>query len=148
MRLPATIFDFHGTLADTSGIAHLAESGQWEEFFIASLNCPPNERVVAATMSSHALGYANVLYTGMSEIYREGFIDWLIRYGVPVDSIRMRPEGDFRKDFLLKGLWYNEDVARFEFRHAWEDSPPVIDLWKGLSIPVTEIPSYRNTPVS
>lgn len=144
MQCPATIYDFHGTFADTSPLLHLLEERRWDDFYTASLDCLPNERVIAAAYASHELGHANVLYTGMSETYREGLIDWLIRYSVPIDHIRMRPKGDYRKDFILKASWYNEECERFDFQHAWEDSPAVVDLWRGAEIPTTVVPGYRS----
>lgn len=148
MRCPAVIYDYHGTLADTSSIVHLIGQRKWDEFYTASLECPPNEEVVEAAHISHDLGRVNVLYTGMSDTYQKGLVDWLLQYRVPIDHLRMRPHGDWRKDFILKASWYNEECERFDFRHAWEDSPAVVDLWKGAGIPVTVIPGYRHAFVS
>lgn len=138
----AVIYDYHGTLADVREILPLVAERKYDEFYEASLECPPNEGVVlAARHSSHA-GYANLLLTGMPERYRSGLVAWCQRNEVPTDLIMMRsPEDGFKKDFVVKKRMFLIllDLGYHAVR-AWEDSPAVIDLWKRQAVPVEEMP--------
>lgn len=142
VRKSAVIWDFHGTLADTSPIVYLARERRYDEFYEASLSCAPNPKVVDAARKSHMRGFANLLFTGMREKYRTGLESWLLRNGVPIDVTDMRPEGDFRKDFLLKERMHRDLSGRYVAVRAWEDSPAVVDLWQRLHIPVTVVPGW------
>ncbi len=142
VRKSAVIWDFHGTLAITAPIVHLVQERRYDEFYEASLTCEPNPRVVDAARRAHMRGFANLLFTGMSDAYEAGLQSWLLRNGVPMDVVRMRPVGDRRKDFLLKERMHRELSGRYVMVRAWEDSPGVVRLWEGLHIPVTVIPGW------
>jgi phosphoglycolate phosphatase-like HAD superfamily hydrolase len=143
----AVIWDFHGTLADTSRIVHLAHERRYDDFYEASLSCPPIVPVVRAAQWSAQHELANLLLTGMPERYRDGLVEWLARYEVPVSMALMRePEDRYKKDFIVKRRMYDHVVGLgYYVVRAWEDSPGVIDLWKALGIDVVEMP--RHEPV-
>lgn len=138
----AVIYDFHGTLGNVNAILHLVAERKYDEFYEASLECPPNEGVVLAARHSNRAGYANLLLTGMPERYRDGLTAWCQRYKVPTDLVMMRsPEDGFHKDFVVKKRMYDVILGSgYYVVRAWEDSPAVIDLWKRQAIPVEEMP--------
>lgn len=142
VRKSAVIWDFHGTLANTASIVHLVKERRYDEFYEASLTCASNPRVVDAARRSHMRGFTNLLFTGMPDTYEAGLQRWLLRNGVPVDTVRMRPAGDRRKDFLLKEDMHREFSGRYVPVRAWEDSPAVVGLWRSLHIPVTVVPGW------
>ena len=136
----AVIYDFHSTLTNVDEVLYLIKEKRYDEFYAASLLCPPNENVVAAARHSHESGYANLLFTGMPKEYCDGLVGWLDDQNVPMDIIRMRPTGDFCKDFVLKERMYVELSQEYEVLHAWDDSPAVLDLWTSLGIPIVPMP--------
>jgi hypothetical protein len=144
IREYAYIWDFHGTLADTSPIVYLAKERRYEEFYEASLTCAPHQHVVEAARESHDKGYINLLFTGMQEKYREGLTRWLAQHDVPIDVTRMRRTGDFRKDFVIKREMHRDASGMYVCVHATEDSPNVVDLWRELLIPVTVVPGWSH----
>lgn len=140
--IEAVIYDFHGTLADVREILPLVREKRYDEFYEASLHCPPNESVVLAARHSARAAYSNLLLTGMPSKYREGLEEWLQRNDVPVSLLLMRlPEYGYKKDFVVKAQMYSNllDLGYYVVR-AFEDSPAVIDLWKRQGIPVEEMP--------
>lgn len=140
--IEAVIYDFHGTLADVREVLPLVVEKKYDEFYEASLSCPPIESVVLAARHSHQAGYANLLLTGMPDRYSEGLQEWLKRHGVPVSLTLMRtPSDGYKKDFIVKKRMYNNllDLGYYVMK-AWEDSPAVIDLWKAQGVPVEEMP--------
>lgn len=140
--IEAVIYDFHGTLADVREILPLVAEKKYDEFYEASLSCPPIESVVSAAQHSAQAGYSNLLLTGMPVRYREGLEEWLRRHGISVSLLMMRlPEDGFKKDFVVKRRMYVNllDLGYYVVR-AYEDSPAVIDLWKRQGVPVEEMP--------
>jgi hypothetical protein len=139
---PAVIRDFHGTLADVSEILPLVQEKRYDEFYEASLACPPIYPTVVDVRRSSELGYHNLLLTGMPERYQHGLLAWLSQHDVPIDYLAMRkPEDKFRKDFIVKRRMYEAVVdAGFYVMQAWEDSPGVIDLWRSFGIPTVVVP--------
>lgn len=140
--IEAVIYDFHGTLADTRAILSLIAQRKYDEFYEASLACPPNEGVVLAARHSARAGYSNLLLTGMPERYRDGLGEWLKRYEVPVSLLLMRrPEDGFKKDFIVKKRMYDVLLSQgYHVVKAWEDSPAVVDLWERQAVPVEKMP--------
>jgi hypothetical protein len=132
----SVIYDFHGTLADVSGILHLVHQKKYDEFYEASLSCPPIVPTVRAARWTYESNLTNLLFTGMPERYREGLVEWLRLHDVPVSMILMRePEDRSKKDFIVKRRMYDHVVGLgFSVVRAWDDSPGVVDLWKALGI--------------
>lgn len=142
LMIEAVIYDFHGTLADVREVLPLVVEKRYDEFYEASLSCPPIESVVLAARHSHQAGYANLLLTGMPDIYRDGLQEWLLRHDVPVSLTLMRTVSDgHKKDFVVKRRMYGNllDLG-YRAMKAWEDSPAVIDLWKAQGVPVEVMP--------
>lgn len=138
----AVIYDFHGTLADVREVLPLIAEKRYDEFYEASLSCPPIESTVLAARHSHQAGYANLLLTGMPDRHHDGLQEWLHRHDVPVSMTLMRtPNDGFKKDFMVKRRMYRTllDLG-YRVMKAWEDSPAVIDLWKAQGVPVEEMP--------
>ncbi len=138
----AVLYDFHGTLADTREIVHLVKERKFDEFYTASLSCPPIPGVVLAARHSHRAGYVNILFTGMREQYRDGLLNWLREQDVHIDILRMRPDESREKDFVLKRSMFLEVAQEFSVIRAWEDSPAVIDLWARQGIRVVTVPGW------
>lgn len=145
----AVLYDFHGTLADVSGIRQLLVDRDYDGFYAASLTCPPIESTVLAARQSHEAGFTNLLFTGMPNTYADGLNEWLARHHVPVDFIEMRRRGDWRKDFIVKRDMYLRviDLGYYVLR-AWEDSPRVVELWQSQGIPVTVVPGWDENIVT
>lgn len=147
-RRDAVLYDFHGTLADVTGIRSLLAERKYDEFYRRSLSCPPIENVVEAARKSHEDGYVNLLFTGMPENFFDGLSAWFAERRVPVDYIDMRKAGDFRKDFIVKReMYFRATDTGYYVVRAWEDNPRVADLWSGQAIPVSLVPGWDESPV-
>lgn len=139
----AVLYDFHGTLVDVTSVLHLLAVHEYDEFYTASLECPPIESTVMAARQSADAGYRNLLFTGMPDSYNEGLTDWLARHGVPMGPISMRVTGDFRKDFVVKREMYLKALeGGYEIIRAWDDNPACLDLWTNQGIPVVQVPGW------
>lgn len=139
----ANLFDFHGTLADVSGIRDLLVIRDYDGFYEQSLTCPRIDSIVQEARRSHEDGFTNLLFTGMPDKYVDGLNQWLARNDVPIDYIEMRKHGDWRKDFLVKrDMYLRAADMGYYVLHAWEDSPRVVKVWESQGIPVTVVPGW------
>lgn len=139
---PAVIFDVDGTLCDVRTIRHLIDTKGFDAFHRASADCPPHPHVVQAAVDAHAAGKKVLIVTGRVEKWRRLTSMWLALHGVPSELLAMRPDGDFRKDYVIK----KEILARLRqgylVEHAWDDNPAVLRLWADEGIPTTVVPGW------
>lgn len=140
-----TIFDVQGTLIDVTSVRHLVECAKpdFDAFHIATCECPPHQWVVDEARLQHANDKVVAILTGMNGRFRPHLLTWLNRHDVPFDILMMRPDDDFRKDFMVKREML--EMLREQgliATHAWDDNPRIIDLWKHEKIPFTVVPGW------
>jgi hypothetical protein len=141
----AHVFDVQGTLIDVTSVRTLVECDKpdFDAFHEATGNCPANQDIVDASKRSHTAQKVVVVMTGMNEKFRGLVATWLYKHEVPFDLLLMRPNGDYRKDFVVKREMLKDVRLRgFVVTHAWDDNPQIIDLWKNEKIPVTVVPGW------
>jgi len=141
----AHVYDVQGTLINVSSVRHLVECDKpdFDAFHEATGSCPPNQDIVDEAKRSHLAQKVVVVMTGMNEKYRGLVATWLHRHEVPFDLLLMRPNKDFRKDFVVKAEMLREVRLRgFVVTHAWDDNPQIVDLWQNEKIPVTVVPGW------
>lgn len=144
----AHVYDVQGTLIDVSSARHLVECAKpdFDAFHVATGDCPPNQDIVDEAKRSHIAQKVVIVMTGMNEKFRPLVVAWMRRHEVPFDLLMMRPNRDFRKDFIVKAEMLQEARLRgFVVTHAWDDNPQIVDLWKRENIPVTVVPGWTGT---
>jgi phosphoglycolate phosphatase-like HAD superfamily hydrolase len=139
----AVIFDVDGTLCDVRGIRHLIAEKGFPAFHAASIDCPPHGHVVAAAQRADADGLAVLVVTGRAERWRRLTSVWLALHDVPSTVLRMRADGDYRKDYLVKREILRRLRGRYRIVHAWDDNPAVLQLWAEEGIPTTVVPGWE-----
>jgi FMN phosphatase YigB (HAD superfamily) len=144
LRLPAVIYDTDGTLVDVRPIRHLVTGRKkdFAAFHAASIDCAPNMHVLEAARLDHLLGKQNLVVTGRERKWGALTEEWLQKWDVPYAGLWMRPDGDNRKDFMVKDDILTELLETYSVHRAWDDNPQVIDLWKRRGIPVTSVPGW------
>lgn len=141
-RQPAVIFDVDGTLCDVRSVRHLIDEKGFDAFHRASGGCPPHDHVVEAAHAAAAAGHAVLVVTGRSEKWRSLTSMWLALHAVPSDVLRMRPDRDYRKDYVIKRAILARLRSRYDIVHAWDDHPAVLRLWEEEGIPTTVVPGW------
>lgn len=128
------IFDLDGTLALTDHRNHLLKGGdpdKWRKFYAECHHDAPNQLMIA-----HARECANNgivwIWSGRSKEVFNKTVDWLMRYAIPFDRLKMREEGDWTKGHDLKEKWLNElpEEDRKCIRYAVEDDPKCVDMYE------------------
>ncbi|NUP47260.1 MAG: hypothetical protein HOW97_08090 [Catenulispora sp.] len=142
MQRDAVIFDVDGTLCDVRGIRHLIAEKGFPAFHAASIDCPPHAHVVAAARIAAADGLAVLIVTGRAERWRRLTSMWLAIHDVPSTVLRMRADGDYRKDYLVKREILRRLRGRYRIVHAWDDNPAIVQLWAEEGIPTTVVPGW------
>jgi FMN phosphatase YigB (HAD superfamily) len=140
------IFDCDGTLVDVTSVRHhvLARRKNYTAFHYGSLFCPPISEVIDAVGEWIAADCKIIVVTAREEKWRRLTANWLDTNGVLFDELHMRPNGDFRRDVLIKGEILNELESRYNVRHAYDDNPSIIKLWEQRGIPCTVVPGWAD----
>ena len=115
------IVDIDGTLA----IMKDRGPFEWDKVGNDELNTPVRDIVT----SLDACGFRIVIFSGRDASCRKITEEWLNRKGIPYDSLHMRPEGDNRKDVVIKKELYESLKDDYNFTHVIDDRPQVCRMW-------------------
>jgi len=92
----AIIVDVDGTLADMKGVRGPFD---WDK---VSLDKPYLDIIEMIQDFASLNKYKIIITTGRDGSCMQDTVNWLVEYKVPFDDFYMRPEGDFRKDNIIK----------------------------------------------
>lgn len=101
----------------------------------------PNPAVITAVRAMHAAGNAIIFCSGRDAVCRPETEAWLDLYvGVRYEALFMRPEGDGRKDAVVK-----REIFDREIRDSWrivgvfDDRQQVVRMWRALGLTVFQV---------
>lgn len=137
MKQQTVIFDLDGTLALIDKRRELADKGNgkinWKTFFDPkniSLD-EPNLPVIRAFQSMKHAGFTVGVFSGRDSISRKETEQWLSDNGISPDFIKMRPEGSFTPDDVLKKEWLDEFIEiGHEILCVFDDRDKVVKMWR------------------
>lgn len=135
------IFDLDGTLALIDDRRALAAKPNgkinWKVFFDPK-NIQldqPNLPVIAMAKMLKAQGHSVVIFSGRDSISRVQTIDWLNQHGVPFDVLKMRPQGSFTPDDVLKQDWLDQLFPdKNDVLCIFDDRDKVVKMWRDNGI--------------
>ena len=136
----SVIFDLDGTLAliDTRRKISTKPNGKidWDKFFDPkNINLDrPNWPVIDTLNLFRDKGLNIVIFSGRSEITKDATVDWLNKFDVPFDVLKMRPtskEFKFKPDDKLKEDWLNELFPnKSDIFAVFDDRNKVVEMWR------------------
>ena len=151
-----TIFDLDGTLADITHRLHYISGGDrkdWDGFFDACDDDKPILPIIRLLKVLSSTGHHVHIWSGRSEKVRHKTIAWLRGQGIflnspgkvwtgtsldmtgTVEELRLRPEGDYRSDDILKREWLDEAKEQGKGPVlVFEDRGRVVDMWREQGI--------------
>ena len=98
----------------------------------------PNQPVVDLVRSLDAVGEKIIVLSGRDGVCRAESQEWLDREVVPGLSLIMRPEGDGRRDDVVKLELFNKFIRdRYDVKFVLDDRQRVVDMWRrvlGLTV--------------
>jgi predicted kinase len=130
---PVVLVDIDGTVALMNGRSPYDWSRVGED--------NPNEAVIAAVRAMHAAGHGIVFCSGRDEVSRAETEAWLdLHVGVPYEALFMRPEGDSRKDAIVKREIFDRQVRdRWRVVGVFDDRQQVVRMWRELGLTVFQV---------
>lgn len=132
--LPAAILvDIDGT------VALMGDRGPYDWHRVGSDS--PNPAVITAVRAMHAAGNAIVFCSGRDEVSRAETEAWLELYvGVPYQGLFLRPEGDGRKDAVVKREIFDHEIReRWRIVGVFDDRQQVVRMWRALGLTVFQV---------
>ena len=130
----AIIVDVDGTLADMKGIRGPFE---WDKV----LQDKPHLDVIEMIQDFASLNkYKIIITTGRDGCCIQNTVKWLDRHKVPFDDFYMRPEGDFRKDNIIKSEIYMDHIRpKYDVKFVVDDRDQVVEMWRSLGLRVLQV---------
>ena len=135
------IFDLDGTLAliDDRRKISTKDNGKidWDIFFDPkNIDLDkPNLPVIKVAQMFRDNGFRIVILSGRSKATKDATKDWLNKFDVPFDVLKMRPtsnEFKFMKDDDLKQMWLDSLFPNKDDIFAiFDDRQKVVDMWRG-----------------
>jgi len=135
------VVDIDGTLSDSRAREHFAQNKDWDAFHEHMMEDPPHEDV-ACLIRSLSDSAQIIGCTGRSEIYRKATTEWLALHDIPLEFILMRPEFDFRSDYIIKPElligWHRASstvpgqTAQERVAFILDDRDRVVQAWREL----------------
>lgn len=118
----AVIFDIDGT------IALMGDRGPFDWLRV---HRDDKNEIVAEQIEFHrSKGRKIIIVSGRDEICRKLTEDWMELYGIEFDEFFMRPEGDSRKDTLIKREIYQGKIeGKYNVLAVYDDRLQVLDMW-------------------
>lgn len=104
----------------------------------------PNPAVVQAVVALAACGYEIVFCSGRSEACREATANWILEHVGRFDrangDLFMRPEGDRRRDSIVKRELFDQHIRdRYDVAFVLDDRQQVVDAWREIGLTVFQV---------
>lgn len=99
-----------------------------------------DEYVAWLVTQHYNFGYRVILVSGRDGICRKKTEGWLERHGVPYNELHMRPEGDNRKDSIIKlEIYENEIKGKYSVECVYDDRDQVVKMWREQGLRVFQV---------
>ena len=99
----------------------------------------PRKEIIYMVRGLYESGYRIIFLSGRDGICYNDTHKWLKRHvGFPFE-LHMRPEKDFRKDFVVKEELFWPLTEKWNICLAIDDRPQVLRLWEELGIPTVNV---------
>jgi hypothetical protein len=136
---PFIVFDLDGTLALTHQRDHFIQGRRkdWRGFFAACVDDKPNEPVMAIFRALKAQGLRIEIWSGRSDEVRSETESWLASHDIHADKLRMRKQGDFTPDQILKESWLKENDEKPLV--IFDDRDKVVAMWRHHGITCLQV---------
>jgi phosphoglycolate phosphatase-like HAD superfamily hydrolase len=138
------VFDLDGTLANTDHRSHLVDRANgkpdWRAFYAACDMDEPHEHVMDVLGALVGAGHDVEIWSGRSDEVRDKTEAWLLSHGLDSYQLRMRKEGDYTPDDILKRAWLDECIAADRKPDLFfDDRSKVVAMWRGAGIPCFQV---------
>lgn len=130
------IFDIDGTLAhanNRSPYDYSKVSTDTPDFAVTVLAAILRAVVVSSRSKI-------IIMSGRDSSCREATEKWLQDNEIEYHDLYMRPEGDTRKDCIVKQEIYEQNIkGKYNVLGIFDDRNQVVDMWRGLGLPCFQV---------
>lgn len=127
----ALIIDIDGTLAHSTGRSPYDLSRVHEDVV---------DPVVFSIVDRFFEDHAIIVLSGRDESCRDVTANWLTANKIYFDELFMRPEGDKRKDSVVKNELFETHIARrWNVRFALDDREQVVRMWREKGVKCLQV---------
>lgn len=124
----AVVFDIDGTIAQMAGRSPFA----WDKVDSDA----PRHMIIEMARSYMMLDYEIIVVSGRDGSSKQLTEAWMTKYQMPWAEFFIRPEGDTRKDTIVKEEIFWRDIApKYNVLGVVDDRPSVVRMWHDLKIP-------------
>jgi hypothetical protein len=135
--MKTVIFDLDGTLALINERRTLATNPNgkinWKVFFDPSNISldKPNIPVIESFKAMKVMGYRVGIFSGRDSISKIETQKWLYDNNIHPDFLKMRPEGSFTPDDVLKKEWLDGELSNgHDILCVFDDRDKVVKMWR------------------
>lgn len=130
----AYIVDIDGTLADMSACGR----GPFDWARVGEDTMVHD--VIRVVLNLQSLGHTIIFMSGRDAVCRSETTQWLLDAGFTVNHLYMRPEGDMRKDSIVKHELFNRNVRdQFNVLGVFDDRNQVVKMWRAIGLTVFQV---------
>lgn len=127
----AIICDIDGTLA------HMTDRSPYDWSRVYQDEVDP---IIRKLLDTIKYKYFIILTSGRDEICREETNKWLSENDVPYGMLLMRPEGDIRKDSIVKReIFENYIRDYYNIQFVLDDRNQVVEMWRSLGLKCLQV---------
>ena len=134
---PAVLVDIDGTVA-LHGDRDPYDTSRYHEDAV-------NEAVVTAVAALQSTGHCVLFCSGRDEKFRKVTMQWLHEkilwpLGIMPVNLYMRPEGDTRRDDVVKLELFDQWIRdRYTVTCVFDDRDRVVKAWRGIGLTVLQV---------
>jgi predicted kinase len=131
----AVIVDIDGTVALHEGVRDPYDTTRYH------LD-KPNEPVIKLIQEEHYGLYNKLIFvSGRDNKFHDVTLEWLYRnVKVPIEGLVMRPEGDTRRDDIVKlELFDNHIRGKYNVSRVYDDRDRVVKAWRSINLLVLQV---------
>ena len=145
MKKDIVIFDLDGTLAiiDERRQKAMKPNGKlnWDKFSSDELikKDLPNIPVIKTAKLFHQSGFKIYVLSGRSDKTKKVTAQWLKKYDVPFDVLKMRKRDDTRPDEEIKKEFIFELSILENIFLILDDREKVVKMWRSLQLPCFQV---------
>lgn len=98
------------------------------------------DEVVAQIVWHLYFDYKTIVMSGRDESCRAETEAWLDKHEISYDHLFMRPEGDMRKDSIVKAELFDNHVRdNYDVKFVLDDRNQVVDMWRSMGIKTLQV---------
>ena len=134
-------FDLDGTLCNIEHRLHYIKDGRkdWQGFFNACVDDKPVEQIIRACQTLHAGGHTIEIWSGRRDSVREKTERWLFENEIAYSILRMRKDGDYRPDHIVKEEWLTAIPSIDRPVLVFDDRARVVEMWRANGIKCCQV---------